>query len=63
MTLPEKMLEIRAELGSDHEVAMKILTLLLETNATEPQIAVQLGLDPLEVARLMAKLERLGLVA
>lgn len=63
MATPEQLQRTRDELGSDLDVAMKILTLLLkEGRADDSKISERLGLDLLEVARLMAKLKRLGLV-
>ena len=63
MTNREQLQRTRDELGSDLDVAMKILTLLLKEGCTsDSEISERLGLDLLEVARLMAKLKRLGLV-
>lgn len=62
MTIPEHILRIRAELGSDHDAAMRLLSALAENPATEFEISEQIGIDLPEVTRLMSKLRHLGLV-
>lgn len=54
---------IRRELGDDAKVASSIMNLLVDANLSAEQIASRLGLNPLEAERLMAKLERIGLVS
>ena len=62
MTIPEHFLRIRAELGSDHDAAMRLLNVLAENPATEFEITEQIGIDLPEVMRLLSKLRHLGLV-
>lgn len=54
---------IRRELGDDAKVALSVMNLLVDAHLSAEQIASRLGLDLLEAERLMAKLERIGLVS
>lgn len=65
MSDPERrarMEQAKADLGDDVPAAVRVLKYLHDRGGEVPDIVRDLGFDPIDAARLLSKMRRIGLV-